>query len=76
MDCRWDAVIEEVDVVVVLLVVQMEENVAVELIVVKKEILVAETNVVQVVESTQEHVVMVHAVNSLVTLLAVSTTPV
>ena len=76
MDCRWDAVIQEVDVVVVLLVVQMEENVAVELIVVKKEILVAETNVVQVVESTQEHVVMVHAVNSLVTLLAVSTTPV
>ena len=68
--------IQEVDVVVVLLVVQMEENVAVELIVVKKEILVAETNVVQVVESTQEHVVMVHAVNSLVTLLAVSTTPV
>ena len=76
MDCRWDAVIQEVDGVVVLLVVQMEENVAVELIVVKKEILVAETNVVQVVESTQEHVVMVHAVNSLVTLLAVSTTPV
>ena len=76
MDCRWDAVIQEVDVVVELIVVQMEDNVAVELIVVKKEILVAETNVAEVVESTQEHVVVAHAVNSLVVLLAVSTTPV